>query len=251
MPALLDIFNDWANKSKQEVLDARSLWRQAYAIPLGGPAFRWECRNILEFVLIGTPYFVPIGLYNQKPHARDQLAVRLFRHYLNGGGKSFALTLADMKAMNTPTTSMNGTGAIKTPHIDIRNKDEKTVNPDFAPACRRADISASGKEAYSGQLSWGWDNGAISTYTINYSGTITSGTVTGDCTWTGTVEFVDRFDFDPIWTWSPSNHGWRTANGERRTRIGYILNLGMDFDITSPKANASQGENDYCIKIAP
>jgi len=248
MPALMDIFTDWEKKTKQEVQDARRRWSEAYAFPLAGPAFRWQCRNILEFVLIGTPYFLPVGLYNQKPHARDQLAVRLFRHYLNGNGKSFVLTLADMKAMNTPTKSLNGTGSIKTPQIDIRNKDEKTENPDFTNACRRADISGFGKGvAYNGKLSWGWDNGAISSYTVNYSGTVTSGTVKGDCTWTGTVDFADRFDFDPIWTWSPSNHGWRSANGERRTRIGYILNLGMDFDITSKKANVSQGENDLCI----
>jgi hypothetical protein len=251
MPALMDIFTDWENKSKKEVEDARWLWSQAYAIPGAGAAFRWECKKILEFVLIGSwqsHFFVP-GLIQMKPHARDQLAVRMFRHYLNSAGQDFTLTLADMKAMNIPTKSMNGTGAIKTPQIDIRNKNEKTVNPDFAAACGRANISASGKgEPYSGKLLWGWDNGAISTYTVNYTGTISSAMAMGGfCTWTGTVEFVDRFDMDPIWGWSPQNQGGRVAHGERRTRIGYILNLGTDFDVKSPKAKVSQGENDLCI----
>jgi hypothetical protein len=50
VPALLDIFTDWEKKSKKEVEDARSLWAKKYAIPLAGPAFRWECRNILGIV---------------------------------------------------------------------------------------------------------------------------------------------------------------------------------------------------------
>src|SRR5262249_14780202 len=159
----------WELKSKQEVQDARWLWAQAYAVP----GFRMASKNILQGVLTGTPIVLP-PIIVTTPHARDQLAVRMFNHYLNNAGKDFMLTLADMQAMNTPTKSINGTGNIKTPEIDIRNKDENTVNPDFAAACGRANISDSGKEAYSGKLLWGWDNGAISSYTINYSGTITS-----------------------------------------------------------------------------
>jgi hypothetical protein len=243
MPALMDIFDDWENKTKQEVDDARWLWAQAYA---DVPGFRIGSKFILRQLLTGEPTAIP----GKTPHARDQLAVRMFNHYLGNTGQDFMLKLDDMKAMNTQTKSINGTGSIKTPQIDIRNKNESTVNPEFAAACGRANISASGKEAYSGKLVWGWDNGAISSYTVKYTGTISSAMATGGfCTWTGTVEFSDRFDMDPRWTWL-TNHGGRTANGERRTRIGYILNLGTDFDVKSPKANVSQGEDDLCIAFA-
>src|SRR4051794_32639643 len=108
MPALMDIITDWENKSKQEVVDARALWNNAYA---DVPGFRMGSKLILQQVLTGQP--IPLPLLT--PHARDQLAVRMFNWYLNGTGKDFTLTLADMKAMNTPTKSINGTGSIKTP----------------------------------------------------------------------------------------------------------------------------------------
>jgi hypothetical protein len=41
----------------------------------------------------------------------------------------------------------------------------------------------------------------------------------------------------------------RSAGGERRTRIGYMLSLGNDFDITSVKALSRQGALDPSVAI--
>jgi len=47
----------------------------------------------------------------------------------------------------------------------------------------------------------------------------------------GKMTFSDRFDLDPIYS---GIH--RSPEGERRTRIGYILALGTDFNVTSDTA---------------
>jgi hypothetical protein len=173
-------------------------------------------------------------------HAGDQLAVRLFNHYLDDSGQTFVLTLDDMKAMSQPAARMSPKG------IDLHNKDDSTVNPDFESAWRTA-IATQTPQDYSGSRFCGWDDGAISTYTVKYTGKITA--MDTHCKWAGTVEYFDRFDLDPRWGWSPSNTQGRTAEGERRTRIGYILSVGTDFDIKSPKANAWQKETDATITL--
>ena len=55
MPALMDIFTDWENKTKQEVMDARWLWAQAYA---DVPGFKAGVMPApLRDETTGRPYF--------------------------------------------------------------------------------------------------------------------------------------------------------------------------------------------------
>jgi hypothetical protein len=167
-------------------------------------------------------------------HAKDDLARRMFAHYLDDDGEDFILTLDDMK-------HMNGNGG-----IDLRVKDlnDRTLKPEWTAACAAAKAGG-GPQNYSGRLHWGWDNGAIANYTVIYNGTVTA--TGGSCVWKGQVEYFDRFDLDPRWGWSPSNPQGRSRGGERRTRIGYILDLGTDYDMKSPKADVTQGEGDTAI----
>lgn len=168
-------------------------------------------------------------------HASDALASRMFAHYLDGGGEDFTLTLDEMRAMNAAK-------------IDLRVKGqmEPTVNPEWTAACARARATGL-PQAYVGKAHWVWDNGAISTYLVTYSGQVSA--LGGVCEWRGQVDFFDRFDLDPRWTWSPTNPQGRSRGGERRTRIGYILNLGTDYDMKSPKVITSQKETDPAISL--
>lgn len=171
-------------------------------------------------------------------HASDDLAKRLFNHYLGGGGKDFTLTLGDMVHMNSDERVRG--------HIDIRTTEFGSPNPAFESACTSAKAGR-GIQDYSGRLHWIWDNGAISTYTVIYAGRIKL--INNVCQWKGGVEFFDRFDLDPRWGWSESNKQGRSRGGERRTRIGYILALGSDFDIKSPQASVVQQETDTEISF--
>ncbi|MGL4550593.1 MAG: hypothetical protein ACRC33_05355 [Gemmataceae bacterium] len=192
-------------------------------------------RITIKGVKIAVPFSVPIMkkfLRDQLAgHAKDDIAKRMFAHYLDGSGQDFFLTLDDMKSMN------NG--------IDLRAKglNDRAAKPEWTAACTAA--RAGTPADYSGRLHWGWDNGAIANYSVLYKGTVTA--TGGVCVWAGQVEFFDRFDLDPRWGWSPSNQQGRSKGGERRTRIGYILDLGTDYDMKSPKADATQGENDSAL----
>jgi hypothetical protein len=61
------------------------------------------------------------------------------------------------------------------------------------------------------------------------------------------VSFSVSFDFDPIWDWSEKSY--RSAEGERRVRLAYIVNLGTDYDVTSVRAYARQLSDDLRLKI--
>jgi hypothetical protein len=131
--------------------------------------------------------------------------------------------------------------------VDIRKIDKfGNDNPRFQTACTNAQSSGMPQD-YSGQLGWVYDNGAIANYNVNYSGRVRERS--GSFVWEGTVDFADRFDLDPRWTWSATNTQGRSALGERRTRLGYILNLGTDFDIKSAKTRASQESDDKSISF--
>ncbi len=215
----------WEEKSQSEIDSERGAVR---LLKNNVPWIVPELKNMLRNELTG-----PGG------HAGDDLAKRMFNHYLDDSGQDFVLTLEDMKSMNRQDPRMAPQGG-----IDIRKKDVDAANPDFVTACLNA-ISSRSPQDYNGRLLWGWDNGAISTYTINYAGKVTA--TGGGCTWKGTVDYFDRFDLDPRWGWSPSNKQGRSRGGERRTRIGYILSLGVDFDMKSPKANVSQKDSDSAL----
>jgi len=216
---IIDALKDvkWEEKSQSEI-DAKKL--EFAALKISVPLLVPVAKHFLRNELTG-----PGG------HAKDELAKRMFDHYLDEDGKLFVLTLDDMKAMNA-----NG--------IDIRNKDTSTVNPDFAVACSKAKAAGTAQD-YSGKLHWVWDNGSIANYTVHYAGQITA--AGGVCKWEGVVDYFDRFDLDPRWGWTPSNPQGRSRGGERRTRIGYILDLGTDYDVKSPKARTWQRETDKAI----
>ncbi len=185
-------------------------------------------KEILREQLIG-----PKGHKFPKGHARDKLAVRLFNHYLDKRGADFALTMADYFLMNSGAISVPGP-------IDIRKKSWQAPGPapEWINQLTRAKTTIK-SQYYSGSLLWGWDDGAIANYTVRYKGVILK-TKTGAFEWKGRVVFYDRFDLDPRWNWSPAHQGGRSALGERRTRIGYMLNLGTDFKIIGPTAEATQ-----------
>jgi hypothetical protein len=157
------------------------------------------------------------------------LAKKLFDQYFDKGGADYTLTRDEMASMN------------QNPHpaIDIKKTNwvNKTSNPKFDTACLNAQ-KLGGPQDYTGDMAWACENGAIAQYVVHYTGTVTA--ANGTCTWEGTVRFEDRFNLDPFWKWSATNKGGRSVTGERQTRIGYILNLGDDFNIKSVTANVYQ-----------
>lgn len=171
-------------------------------------------------------------------HAKDDLAKRLFQHYIFGAGLPFNLTVADMQTMNSSA------GSLSPGRIDLRKThwQDKNIRKEWTAAMK----AASKNPPYSGKVVWVWDDGAIANYTVNYEGkAMRSGTSPkSPAVWCGRVQFIDRFDLDPRWGWSPTNQQSRTQLGERRTRIGYVLNLGTDFNILSPWTGGMQGENE-------
>jgi hypothetical protein len=166
-------------------------------------------------------------------HAKDDLAVRLFNHYLDKRGADFALTIADIKLMNSPAIPVPGP-------IDIRKNSwqDPGIRLEWSKQLALAKSTKTPQD-YSGSVLWVWDNGAIANYTVKYVGKV-SVSKKGVVEWNGNVVFSDRFDLDPRWNWSPSTPGGRSRRGERRTRIGYMLNLGTDFNIIGPTAEAIQ-----------
>lgn len=215
----------WEEKSRSEIDTYRRRvaalkMAPAATSPIGPMVLNMVLKEILRDQLIG-----------KAGHAKDQIAIRMFNHYLDGGGAKFTLSVSEMRLM---AAGKKGVGP-----VDLRKK--TWTKPDINPKWTKQLSAArkSGKPAkYSGSLLWGFDNGAIANYTVNYDGAITA--AKGKEQWAGYVDYYDRFDLDPRWSWSPGNPQGRSRGGERRTRIGYILNLGTDYDVTSEKAKAVQ-----------
>ena len=69
----------------------------------------------------------------------------------------------------------------------------------------------------------------------------------GSCQFKGEMSFRDTFDFDPHWNWTPADA--RTARGERRTRIAYMLAVGTNFKVSSATANVKQWANSSAVAI--
>jgi RHS repeat-associated protein len=214
---------EWENSSRVSVEAART----------AVSAVKYPMLPILKLVLEGQ-------LIGPGGHAKDAIAVMLFKNYLYGNVDPWELTLGDMQSMNS--------GALG-PRIDIRKAgwDAKEVSEVWKSTLAAAKASICTEVPYSVVVPWVWDNGAIANYLVHASGSIKcTSTDSSKCRWRGTLKFTDRFDLNPNWGY-PSGH--RSAGGERRTRIGYILSIGNDFDITSVDATARQGANDSWVTI--
>jgi hypothetical protein len=244
--SLIDVIKN----EKWEIRSRTDIEMQRYTIKLAKISTPLLSRMLTEYMRT--------ELIGPKAHAQDKLAERLFVHYLDEDGSDFMLTLEDMKYMNSAVKLHD----MVTPAIDLRVKDTRTKlpNPAWGAACTQAEATGI-PQNYAGRLLSHIDNGAISAYTVKYSGQVKQTRqfrrswepkATGNvaCAWEGAVEYYDRFDLDPRWDWSPSNREGRSPGGERRTRIGYILDVGTDFDMISPKANVFQREFDSAITFS-
>ncbi|HVS38163.1 MAG TPA: hypothetical protein VMS17_21570 [Gemmataceae bacterium] len=107
---------EWEDLSPPELMAERTNMTALKAIV---PALRPNLQNQQHNELNG-----PSG------HAGDELAKRMFNHYLDDAGQLFVLTLDDMKSMNTKDPRMAPQGG-----IDIRKSDTNTVNSAFAAMC--------------------------------------------------------------------------------------------------------------------
>jgi len=217
---------------------------------------KWERRSEFEVkayrtLLFGmkasTPLIIPILkkiLKEQlKIHGKDDIAHDMFKHYFDGGGERYTLTVEQMKQMST------GTGK-RGQKIDVRRTiiSHRRINPKFTEAVRKA-LRTGKRVPYSVHINpWGWDNGSIGNYEINIKGEI--------CpkdkrryVFFGTMNFSDTFDFNPNWNYSKSKVKFRTPRGERRTRIGYVLSLGTDFKVDSKTLDIYQNSGDKHMTI--
>lgn len=212
---------EWEEESKATILSLRYTIAASKISILGQIAIP-KLKQLLRDQLIG-----------KNGHAKDKLAARLFDHYLYKGGATYQLSMEDMNLMNTRISTHIGP-------IDIRKYSYQSpaIKPEWHAAIAKAKVTKKAQK-YSGSLLWVWDNGAIANYTVKYTGSA-SVSRKGVVKWEGHAQFIDRFDMDPRWNWSESTPGGRSRGGERRTRIGYMLNLGDDFDIRSMNASAIQ-----------
>ncbi|MCH2205346.1 MAG: RHS repeat-associated core domain-containing protein [Lentisphaerales bacterium] len=205
---------------------------QVRIIKFGNPTVKFLMKSILRVEL--------------HKHASNKLSKRLFDHYLdNWFGSGYELTIAEMKTVNG-NNNRNGNIDIRYDHIDTRSRGNG-VSFEWKRWLQVAKDNVGKKINYSGTSSWVTSTNAISSYYVDYEGKICS--AGGDkWTWEGTVNFRDDFDFDPIWGWTSANTQ-RSRAGEFNTRVGYILELGNDYKITSVKTNAILKNGDKKIKI--
>ena len=180
----------------------------------------------------------------------DDIADRMLKLYFGDPVKArrgFELSIADMQRMASNSAGKGGARGDPSDRISL------ATHADWATRCEEA-ISTGSPVRFNGTINGVWDNGTIGNFTVTFNGTIqrSKDPDTGQwiALWTGTVKFTDRFDFDPWWNWSKSNADTakRTAEGERRTRIGYMLDLGTDFNVVSEVAEATQRYN-YDIRL--
>jgi hypothetical protein len=215
----------WEEKNKAEI----DVFKGAIVILKQFPWIKSMFREILYGQLTG-----PGG------HAKDALAERLFANYLYGSIDPWKLELSDMQNMNS------GRWGLK---IDIRmvSYENQTISPLWERQLEASKEQLLQKVSYDRkELSWAWDNGAIAKYNIKAQGFITCSRLAG-YQWEGTLEFEDRFDLDP--NWNHATKPERSEKGERRTRIGYMLNIGKDFNMRSVKANAIQNASQNHVII--
>src|SRR5206468_361400 len=104
IPKLKDI--QWEEKGRPEIETERAAIAVAKVVPLVEPILK----KFLRDQLVGSG-----------GHAKDELAKRMFNHYLDAFGLVFVLTLDDMKHMNSPAVPGHD-------GIDVRMKDMATRN---------------------------------------------------------------------------------------------------------------------------
>lgn len=219
-------------KSRMEIEILRGMCAKIKAT---APLTTQAMKAALDFKLTGP-----------KGHASDGLARRMFKHYLYRSGE-FTLAVEDMKAMNSDTTGDFAPGPINLKLDDYNETANRSEWNNAVSAAMTRPVD------FSGSIVWVWDNGAISSYKVHYKGQFEA-LVPNDADtveWRGVVSFSDRFDLDPRWNWSPANKQGRSAEGERRTRIGYILDLGTDFDMVSPWIAAKQHTMEKTLTLLP
>lgn len=230
---LLDyIYEPLEEKSRWQIDMARSAARTIkFLTPEAGTAISTAMREVLRLI------------------ERSALAGRIFDHYIAGRGATYTLTDRDVRELAGEATYLP---------LDIR----RASFQDSRPRQEWLDTLAANRREpgrlvpYIGRTHWATENGAMANYTFLYEGAYGEFPISPQlqpaCTvpmWQGFVRVYDRFDLDPRWTWSPANPGGRSAMGERQTRVGYILEAGTDFDITSPQIYAWQRPNDEATTV--
>ncbi len=177
------------------------------------------------------------------------LAGRIFDHYLYGTGGDYRLSVRDVRDL-----ALHGS---ITPW-DLRRAAYNAAGPreewiELESAYQRQPTRI---RRYHGRYQAATENGAMAKYAVRFEGVFgdlpISPNLTRACSvtmWQGFVRIYDRFDLNPHWGWSPSNNYGRSAAGEQQTRIGYILNLGHDFDIVSPEIFSWQARRGTHVNV--
>jgi RHS repeat-associated protein len=156
------------------------------------------------------------------------LSRALFSHYVAGSGSTYVLSVQEATALEAERLSVDS-------------------SPTFFAALERARerADATCKQA-SESVQFSMDNTtdlprALAAITNHFRGTVTA---RPDGTWSfqGTVEFRDRYDFDPLWF---STH--RTLMGELLTIWGAYFISGRPFDVRGTFI-ASQNSNEAYVQ---
>ncbi|HVT13899.1 MAG TPA: DUF4157 domain-containing protein [Fimbriimonadaceae bacterium] len=147
----------------------------------------------------------------------DPLPRALLNNYMDGKGKVFMLTEAQMQAVNG-TLNFRRSAAFESTRAELGAEAKK--------AQRSKSAAVSGRF-----LSSALNNGTLGGFTVNYEGRL-SVTPKGDWTYQGTIDYYDRWDFDPRPLGAKSG---RSAIGELKTRVGAYIE-GEPFDVRSVKA---------------
>lgn len=222
----------WETKSQVEIDAYKSIVREALKLPYA----RVMAKEVLLLAIMQS--------------ARDYLDGLLFTHYIHGRGKTYNLTDVNLRHILTGLPPGRPVDLSLTDYTD--NKQRKEWLDAFAAV--RADRDK--RIDYSGTMNWSYGGNALGNHAVIYKGVIAwqapnalvqNGPVFP--MWMGKITVRDRFDLDPHWDWSPANLGGRSEIGERRTRIGYILDLGTDFDITGPEVLGVQVMFDRAIRV--
>ena len=213
----------WEKMPREIIESYRDDIRQVKSIP----GIEKQMREILRQQLTG-----------RGGHAQDNLAVRIFNHYLLRSGNPLILSLPDIKYIMTYRVNIK----------KIWGGNQKSSTSKWDKSIKEVKSHPRITKFYSGKSHNVMNNGAIAKYTTYFHGLIFPDT-DEDGIWKGFVRFYDRFDLDPHWDWATSRKRSRTAGGERRTRIGYMLDLGKDFDIHSNWVQARQRSKHQSIRI--
>jgi hypothetical protein len=211
-------------------------------------------QSALSFSDIHTFYFSP-AMVGVRDRARETLRIEMMvaaknptaidikNHYLDGNGQDYEIEYEYLKTIVEGTDAGN---RYVSPRLLAEYQEKATLagnNPGTS-------ISLGGEID-----PLKWNDGAIMKYKIELDGVIcTPSGAWRDLVWTGKVgPLDDDFDLDPYWSWSEEKEAEGTNSrgrwGERALRIGYILDLGNDFHISSVVANGKWGFGDNHVTV--